>query len=190
MSAVLQEEALFHDAVAAMKFYTRFEYEQYERSMLADMTSPRPFGRGLGGLEGAGTAGMVGAQLATLPQLWRRILIARYTPRASPCECGRTCCRGYKPNGRWLIEVAWLSATIFLDLDLPLLNEKQKIKDAMVIRYFGQKDRNMEELARQAGVHRNTMSEYNNQLVTVLKHAEKSGYGALEERLISAGLVG
>ena len=95
---------------------------------------------------------MVGAQLATLPQLWRRILIARYSPRASPCECGRTCCRGYKLNGRWLIEVAWLSATIFLDLDLPLLNEKQKIKDAMVIRYFGQKDRNMEELARQAGV--------------------------------------
>ena len=198
MSAVLQpqyadeDEPLFPDAAAALKFLTRVQYENFERSVLADLASgPRPFGRGLGGLEGAGTAGLIGAQLATLPQLHRRILLAKYAPRASECECGRACCQGWKANAHWLIEVAWVSATVWLELQMPLLKDKQKIKDAMVVRYFGNRDKkNMEELAKAAGVHRNTLSEYNNQLVTLLKKEEKAAYGAIEERLISAGLVG
>lgn len=208
MSAVLAsvetyEPALFRDAESALRFLFRIEYENYERSLLADLASgPRPNGRGLAGLDGAGNAGIIGAQLATLPQLWRRILTVRSLVRQTRCECGRSCCSGVKTNPRWLVEVAWISETVFLDLQLPLLREKRRVREALVCLYFRSGNVaarllgidagkvNFQKVADVAGIHRNTLSDYNSQLCTILGREEKQAWSSIEERMQSAGIVG
>ena len=186
----LIEAPLFRDVEAALRFAFRYEYEQFERTALANMASgPSPEGRGLGGLDGAATCGMIGAQLATMPQLWRRILVARFALKEVKCNCMRLCCRGYTWNGRWLIEVAWISATVFMDLKAPLLRGKDAVRDKLCMRYFGRRDETMQTLANAAGVHLNTLSEYNNQLVTTLKGEERRAYDGITERLKTAELI-
>lgn len=183
------EVPLFRDTVSALRFAFRLDYENYDTSMLADLAAgPRSgTGSGLGGLEAAGTAGLIGAQLVSLPQLWRRILIARHCHRSKCCP---TCGTDDKiKTMEWLIEVSWISATVWLEIQIPRLKYMVKVRDGMVRRYFGDTIL-LKTLAKEAGVTENTMTQYNNQLVTELKKEEKAAHHAIDERLRNTGLVG
>lgn len=182
------EQALFRGVDEALKFAFRYEYEQYERTALAQMASgPVPESKGLSGLDGAATCGIIGVHLGTMPQLWRRILIARYAPRASECDCGRPCCCGHKPNPKWQAEITWLSESVLMALTACVSN--RRLRNGIVLKYFGQRVR-LGELADYCHVHRNTASDQAHKIVSMLKAEEKSAYASIDERLRSVGLIG
>ncbi len=187
MSKVI-EQAPFRSVDDALKFAFRFEYEAYERSALAQLASgPSSPGKGLGGLDGAATAGIIGMHLATIPQLWRRILIARYSPRSTECECGRSCCSGYKPNHLWQSEITWLSESVLMALTATISN--RRLRNGIVLKYFGQRIK-LGELADYCKVHRDTASDHAHKIITMLKVEEKAAYNAIDERLRSVGMIG
>lgn len=182
------EPALFPDVDAALKWAFRLEYGAYERSSLADLAGgPKPDGRGLGGLDGAATAGIIGVHLSTIPQLWRRILIARYAVRSAVCECGRLCCSGKQPNPAWQAEIVWLAESVMVALSGCISN--RRLRHGIVLKYFGQKVR-LGELADYCHVNRDTASDQCHKVVAMLKAEEKAAYAAIDERLRSVGLVG
>lgn len=184
-------EPQFRSTEAALRHLCRFNYEQYAPTPLAWLNGePGSEGKGMAGFDGAATAGLIGSYLATLPQLWRRLLMARHTPSSVPCECGSMCCSKSKLAPVWLYETAWISATVFLDLNMPRVRENLKVRDQLIMRYFKVKQRSMKELALMAGVHENTMTHYFSQLTILLHKEEKAAHQAINERLESAGLVG
>ena len=189
MSAVLrQEEAPFRDVDGALKFYCNFQYEAYERTGLAQMASgPSPNGKGLAGLDGAATCGIIGVHLSTIPQLWRRILIARYSPRAKECVCGNLCCQGHRPNPMWQAEIIWIAESVLLALTGTVSNAR--LRKGIVLKHFGQRVK-LGELADYCRVNRDTASDHCHKIVTMLKAEEKSAYAAIDERLRSVGMVG
>lgn len=182
------EKPQFRSVDEALKFAFRFEYESYERSALATLAGgPSPEGNGLGGLEGAATCGIIGVHLGTMPQLWRRILIARYAPKASECDCGRPCCCGHRPNPKWQAEITWLSESVLLALTATVSN--RRLRNGIVLKYFGQRVK-LGELADYCHVHRDTASDHAHKIITMLKAEEKQAYAAIDERLRNVGMVG
>ncbi len=187
MSEVI-EQAPFRSVDDALKFAFRFEYEAYERSALAQMASgPSPQGKGLGGLDGAATVGIIGVHLSTIPQLWRRILIARYAPKATECDCGRPCCSGHRPNPAWQSEITWLAESVLLALTATISN--RRLRNGIVLKYFGQRVK-LGELADYCKVHRDTASDHAHKIISMLKAEERAAYNAIEERLRNVGMVG
>ncbi len=66
-------------------------------------------GRGLGGLDGAAQAGMIRAEVEQLDRLERAFIVARFAPASVPCDCGRSCCSGNRPNEEWTNAIGILS---------------------------------------------------------------------------------
>lgn len=94
-------EPIFRSTEAALRYAYNFSSEQYGRSAMASMWAPPGTGRGLSGIDGAGQAGMVRAQIEKLTPAQRAVLTVRYAPRDLPCSCRRPCCSGHYTNGEW-----------------------------------------------------------------------------------------
>jgi hypothetical protein len=86
MQVEMQELALFRSTNAALSFAFNFTHGQYKSSAMATMMGgPKPVGRGLGGLDGAGQSGMIRAEIDALePRIRGQILVARFAVRAVP----------------------------------------------------------------------------------------------------------
>lgn len=66
-------------------------------------------GRGLGGLDGAAQAGMIRAEVGHLDRLEQAFIVARFAFPTVPCDCGRPCCSGNRPNEEWTQAIGILS---------------------------------------------------------------------------------
>jgi len=189
------ERPAFRSIDAAMRFYCDANTENYQASTLADLIGgSRPQGNGLGGLDGAAERGIIGANLATLPQVWRRILLARYSRSEVSCDCLRSCCSKYKLNPPWAIEVIWLGETVMLDLTAPLLRQKPNLRQDIVGRYFNRKHNGRKltnkEIANRSKVSERTVASFTADIAVRLRMEEQRAYSAMDERLRTAKLVG
>ena len=78
-------DAIFDSTRSALVFAFGFRTQQYGETPLAKLQRHRlGSGRGLVGMDGAGQAGMVLAQIDRLGPTDRAVIIARFAPRFEP----------------------------------------------------------------------------------------------------------
>lgn len=87
MSAVMEVEPLFLSAHEALIFAFNFADQQYAQSPMARLYRTPGSGRGLVGVDGAGEAGMIMAEVMRLDQLERDALCVRFTRVRGTCHC-------------------------------------------------------------------------------------------------------
>ena len=185
------ERPAFRSIDAAMRFYCDANTAIYETSSFADLVDGvMSQGNGLGGFDGAATCGIIGANLATIPQLWRRSLIARYSNKEKDCDCLRKCCQGWTLHPVFVNETAWISASIATsELLLPSLKNDPRFRESVVRRFFGHRRWTLQDIADLHGLHTNTVKNGFDKVVLILRKEEKRAYAAIDERLRFTGLV-
>ena len=194
-AALMEHSAQFRSVDAALRFYCDGNTAAYEASSLSDLIGgSRPDGNGLGGLDGAGERGIIGSNLSTLPQLWRRLLLAKFTKPEITCYCLRSCCSKVKINGAWAIEVAYIGQTVMIDLHAPLLKQKPGLREDIVgrfcnRRYLGEKLTNA-QIAKRNEVSERSVQTYSTSISSMLKNEYQRAYSSFDERLRSAKVVG
>lgn len=87
MSAVMEVEPLFLSAHEALIFAFNYADQQYAQSPMARIYREGGSGRGLVGVDGAGEAGMIMAEVMRLDQLERDALCVRFTKVRGTCHC-------------------------------------------------------------------------------------------------------
>lgn len=110
--ATIISEPLFRSAHAALVFALHYSMQQYDRPPMNRVAAgpAKGDGKGLSGLDGAGQAGMIRAELARLAPLHQSVLVASIAPQQLPCECGVSCCSGWKVNQEWANAMGELTA--------------------------------------------------------------------------------
>lgn len=177
-------EAVFETARAAVVFAFHFSMEQYGETLLAKMQQRGSIGRGSGkglvGLDGAGQAGMVLAQIERLSPTERAAIVARFSPRSEPCPC----CGGEKPLAIWLEAIEHLASVCVLSGA-----SNFRYRRELVAKHFGVKVR-FEDLASRYALSRNTVGEHYRVLARRLADFESQAQTSADEALRSHGMVG
>jgi hypothetical protein len=201
---VQMEEALFSSAHAALVFAFNFSGQSYDRPMMNRMaTASTGSGKGLVGLDGAGQAGMIRAEVKSMGKLAEAILIARIAPRTTPCSCRASCCSGHKPNKEWTDAISFLSDHVRTTA-LAGCTANGLLRRECVIRYFTRKDdrRSIEAIAEEHDIARNTVSAHARKVSfcfggapgrkgqSAVPGLEDAAMAAIDDRLREIGLVG
>jgi hypothetical protein len=193
-------EPLFKTAHQALSFAYNFSASSLDRPLMSRMADKyKPTGKGLAGLDGAGQAGMILRNMQELPRLHQMIILARFAPQASECHC----CGGPVPDAFWLGAIREIS-----NAAVPVLSghiTMRALRDGIVAKYFGQKT-SIQDLAKKAGVNRDTASHQNGLIVIWLhgtritkkgkereagvKGQEQLALEAADRVLWEAGIVG
>lgn len=200
----MSENVLFKSAHAAMVFAFNFSGQSYDRPMMNRLASPAVgSGKGLVGLDGAGQAGMIRAEVKALGELAEAILMARLAPRYAPCHCRSACCSGKKPNQEWANVIAFLADHV-RQTALRGCYANGLMRRDYVERYFTRKDDRigLEELAEKHDINRDTASSHFAKVAllfggAVAKKGKPAELGlehvamdAAEHRLREIGIVG
>lgn len=200
----MTENSLFNSAHAAMVFAFNFTGQSYDRPMMNRMASPSVGGgKGLVGLDGAGQAGMIRAEIKVLGELAEAILTARIAPRTTPCHCRSACCSGRKPNLEWANAIAFL-ADYVRQTALHGCYANGLMRRDYVERFFTRKeDRvSLEDLAEKHDVNRDTTSSHFAKVAFLFGGAapkkgrtaelglEHVAMDAADQRLREVGIVG
>lgn len=185
------DDALFESAHSALVFAFNFSGQCYDRPLMNRLASPAVgTGKGLAGLDGAGQAGMVRAEVATLGKLAEAILMARIAPRWMPCACRAECCSGKKWNKEWVDAISYLSDHVRTTA-LAGCATNGIMRREYVIRYFTPKDQriSLEVLADKHDVVRNTVTAHAGKVAKNLKAFEAVAEAAIDDRLRLVGMV-
>lgn len=153
-----QPERLFRTTHAALTFAYNHTDQVYDKPMMARMAQPPGTGKGLGGVDGAGQAGIILGALEKLPRLYQAILVARFAPQSEPCKC----CKGATDRLEWLEAIREISNAAACDA-LSAHPTPRVLRDAIVARYFG-KDVKLSDAADRAGVSAATASNHNGKI--------------------------
>lgn len=181
-------EPLFRSAHAALIFALNYSDQIYERPLMNRLAAPAPgSGKGLVGVDGAGQAGMIRAELKALGGLHENILVARLAPRQRYCECRGACCSGRKPNPEWVGAVSWLSEHVRVTALAGCLVDYRVRRNCVEI-FFG-KSLAVAALADDCGIARNTASAHLSRVRKRLKEDEHHAQVAIDDRLRQAGIL-
>jgi hypothetical protein len=101
LAFVNYSEPLFSTPQAAIRFALNTTGTPERPAMNKVADSSKPAGKGLGGLDGAGQAGVIRSLMHKLGPLGDAVLVARAAPRTTRCECKRLCCSGFERNLEW-----------------------------------------------------------------------------------------
>lgn len=187
MSAML-EEPLFRTTKGALAFAFNFTHGTTKKGALAGMMGgASPKGRGLGGLDGAGQAGMILAEVRELVGQRYRILTCRYSPPKTPCTCKAPCCVGFRLNRDWAEAIDWLAMHVQAAA-LAGTVSNYRLRRALVCRFFGE-EVSMVSVANQCGVKRDTAAEHNKRVMHYLGEEERMAELEIGQRLYEVGLV-
>lgn len=199
-----RENILFASANGALVFAFNFSGQAYDRHTMNRMAAPSlGNGKGLVGLDGAGQAGMILAEVKGMGKMAEAILIARLAPRSTGCECRASCCSGQKPNKVWTDAIAFLSDHIRTTA-LAGCIANGLMRREYVVRYFTRKDDriSLEDLAKKYEIDRKTVSAHAAKVALYLGGAqakkdkpatpgfESMAFNAIEDRLRDIGMVG
>lgn len=181
------EETLFNSAHSALIFAFNFDCQVYPRSMMSKMAgdSLGGSGKGLGGLDGAGQAGIIRAKVREVGYLGEAALIARTANRSTPCLCRSSCCSGQKVNKEWQ------SAMWFLAGHIQAITENRTKKDmfiALVMKYYGVKS-SLVDIAEANDISRDTAGTHNAATTKAMKSIEQAAWRSIEEKLKEANLI-
>lgn len=181
--------AMFRSTHEALRFAYTFSSEAYERPMMNRMADkPSRGGRGLSGLDGAGQAGLILAEVLQLPGHGQHALTARYAPKGYPCGCRAPCCSGHRTSKEWRAAVSVLADYVLHEALVGMLSH-YRMRVALVERWFGV-SMSVVSLAALCGVDRDTVAAHNERIVKVLKAEEAKAWHAIDERLRERGLIG
>lgn len=183
-----QEPELFQSAHAALVFALHYSGQAAEPSQLGKMVKSERVGTGKGlvGLDGAGQAGMILAELTQLPIQQRYSLIARCAPKTQPCSCRAYCCSGKKVNREWMEAVDILACEI--RPDLAGMIDDHRLRQHLVSRFFGWPVK-IGDIAKDLGLHRDTVADHNSIIAGSLRKVEHRGWHNIETRMKAAGLI-
>lgn len=189
-----QNESLFSCAHAALTFAFNYSGQQFDKSAMARLaSSPSGPGKGLGGLDGAGQAGIVRAELHRCGELIENLLIARVAPKYSICECRSPCCSGMVPNQERSAAINALCTEAMQYVAGGLSH--YRLRRGIIERYFGEKIK-VSDLASLCGVSEKTVFNHNEKITKWLKGVSRDVPGAearawheFEEVLKLAGLI-
>jgi len=154
-------EALFRSAHAALVFALQYSKQQYDRPMMNRVAAgPSAHeGKGLAGIDGAGQAGMIRAELERLPRLQQSVLIAAAAEQRVACECRASCCVGWKVNPEWADAISDLTAAAASGA-LSGCISNGRLRSALIQRMFGVKV-SLAELAERCHVDPDTAGAHN-----------------------------
>jgi len=184
-------EPPFHAARQALLFAFNFNHQQYDRPAMSKLLDKRRFaGRGLGGLDGAGQAGMVMQALRGLGALHAAILTADVAPRNTNCSCNAGCCRGYKPNMEWEESIGYLTDRLSQDLGG---HREYAVRDGLlhsIVRRFFGIEMSITKLAETCGVNRDTASDHNAKATKRLEAERDNAWKACDDEFRRQGIIG
>ncbi len=200
------DEPLFRSAHEALVFAYNFSLQASTpmTPVAKLMRGPVGPGRGLGGLDGAGQAGIIRAKIAELGKVGAAIITARIAPRTTKCECRAACCSGLRPNREWADALSTLADTI-RHTALAGCTSDGIMRREYVLRYFSHRSERapLEELARKYSIDRHTVGAHYAKVTRWLRGdtrysaegADFSGmeqwaFDAITQKLIDAGIVG
>ena len=185
MTKTTKHPGIMKSAMEAMIFALNYSDQQYALSPMAMFLkrTHASSGRGLVGLDGAGQAGMVWAEITKISYYPAVALIARCTSKQLRCRCGSPCCAKWRPNELWQIATSQLC-----DYALPAVSghvSNRRLRLASTEKFFGQKI-TLDEIADDVGVARVTAARQHAKIKDFLKSVEHIGWesltGALEEK--------
>lgn len=182
------EQPLFRSAHGALTFAFNYVHGSVKKPFLATLMGGSRTGRGLGGLDGAGQAGMIRAEVDQLEPARRRVLLLRYAPARAPCACKAPCCAGFRINPEWGSAVDWLAMHV-LKTALVGKVSNYKLRQALVCRFFEPEKRSMVKISEECRVKRDTAAEHNKLVVAYFEEEEKVAEREIYGRLYDAGMI-
>lgn len=186
--------SVFTSAHGALRFALNHSHGSVQKPLITRLMGGSSSGRGLGGLDGAGQAGMILAELEQLSELHGSLILARYAAPTVPCECRSPCCKGYRESELWRVAIEYLTRYILVE-GLTGAVSHYRLRRAIVTRYYGVKA-SFVDIAKEGGVSRNTASSYNAKVVErfrgskEVKGVEARAFESIDGRLRTAGIVG
>lgn len=160
---------LFASAHAALTFALNYSMQQYDRPIMNKIASGELAagialggGKGLSGLDGAGQAGMIRAELARLSPVDQAVLVVHAAPLQIPCGCGIACCSGWKVNPEWQDAMSVLTSAAASGA-LSGCVSNGRLRSALIQRLFGAKV-TLAELADRYDVDEKTVSAHQTKL--------------------------
>lgn len=164
-AVAVQAVPLFPSAHAALTFALNFSMQQYDRPLMNRIASGELTagmtpggGKGLSGLDGAGQAGMIRAELERLKPIEQAVLVAQAAPSQIPCACGVACCSGWKINPEWQDAMSVLTSAA-APAALPGCVSNGRLRSALIQRLFGAKV-GLAELAERYDKNEKTVSAH------------------------------
>lgn len=177
----------FRTAKAALAFAFNFSHGTVKKGFLAALVGSSRPGRGLSGLDGAGQAGLIRAEVGQLQPVRAHVLAGRFAPRSIPCTCRRACCAGFVLNGEWAQAVEWLTGHVLAHA-LSGTVSNFRLRRTLVVRYLGE-EVSIARAANECHVKRDTAAEHNKRVVTYLGEQERMADIEIKGRLEAAGVV-
>ncbi|OFQ51978.1 hypothetical protein [Achromobacter xylosoxidans] len=136
-------EPLFKSAHDALVFALNYSMQQYDRPLMNRIASGEltagmavAGGKRLSGIDGAGQAGMIRAELSQIKPLQQAALIVSAAPAQIPCECRVSCCSGWKVNPEWQDAMSVLSTAAAAGA-LSGCVSNGRLRSALIQRHFG-----------------------------------------------------
>ena len=194
-------EALFRSAHAALVFALQYSRQQYDRPMMNRVAAGPSLheGKGLAGIDGAGQAGMIRAELERLPRLQQAVLIAAVAEKQVACECRASCCVGWKPNPEWADAISDLTSAA-ASAALSGCVSNGRLRSGLIQRMFGVKV-SLVELAERCHVDPDTAGAHNAKIkrwifggaaargASPLAGLHQQAHQAICERLVRCGWI-
>lgn len=186
-----KHEGIFYSAHESVVFALNYCEQQSAMSPMAKLVQQGSYGsgRGLVGLDGAGQAGMVMAEIEKLSRqnyYMAVALIARCTHDRIRCNCGQPCCSRWRPNPLWREAVNQLGDYVLTHLSANVSSRVLRL--TVVGKHFGRKV-SIEHIAEDCGVHRNTAGQQANSIRKALKDLEGRAWEIYTNALIDAGML-
>lgn len=183
-----RHEGIFASAEEAITFACNYSSQQYALSPMAKILQRGAYGsgRGLVGLDGAGQAGMVFAELERFDYWQLLALVAGKVIRSQRCECGHACCRGWKMTD--LFHEAVLQLADHVARVLPVVPPVKEFRVAVIMKYYGEKV-HPEDVAEKLGIPEYAAERHTTAIRKCIRELQKDGLTALSERLDEIGML-
>lgn len=182
-------EALFQSTHAALVYAYNFSDQQYAPPPMVRLMRGGAVGSGKGlvGIDGAGQAGLILAEVMQLETPSQAVLAARFSPHDLPCECGSRCCSGHKASPAWREAIDFLTEYVLKNV-LSGCASHYRLRRAMVARLYGEKV-TLQEVATRCGVPRDRAQDQNSKVSKHLQAVERRAFEALDARFKLLGLI-
>lgn len=179
---------IFRSAQEAIVFACNYSSQQYAMSPMAKLLQgpSRGGGRGLIGLDGAGQAGMVFAELRRIDYWQLAALVTGKLERSERCDCHRSCCRGWKMNP--LFEEAVSQLADYVALTLTPVPPVKAFRVAVIMKHFGEKVHILDR-AESLGIKKASANLHATAIRKCIRELEKDGLTAFSARLDEVGML-
>lgn len=158
------DQVLFENAHQALVFaFHRSNGTQSMPLMNRLASDPGASGKGLGGLDGVGQAGMILRRLSELEPLHMALLRARYGVRETACPC----CHQDTPHHEWVGAIRLIGNSANAMLAMPSVTEA--LCADLVVRYFTSVKAPLTDVGSRHGVSESTASRANGEITLWLR---------------------